>query len=151
MIVVAEVVVVIVLMDGGVVVGDVAVYGAATVPFVVVVIFAGTAVEVAGVFSVVVDRIVIFGFVVVVDVCDSSDVFVLEVSVPLVVVELAVTDVVTFVVVVVTVVVGLSDRVEKFVGAVDVVNGEVADVISGLLAVVVEMLVVVAGVAEVDV
>jgi len=150
-IVVAEVVVVIVLMDGGVVVGDVAVYGAATVPFVVVVIFAGTAVEVAGVFSVVVDRIVIFGFVVVVDVCDSSDVFVLEVSVPLVVVELAVTDVVTFVVVVVTVVVGLSDRVEKFVGAVDVVNGEVADVISGLLAVVVEMLVVVAGVAEVDV
>jgi len=122
----------------------VAVYGAAIVSFVVDVIFGSTAVEVADNFSVVVDNIVIFGFVVVCDVCDSSVIFVVEVSVPLVIVELAVTDLVTLVAVVVA---GVNVGVEIFVGAVDVVIGEIADVIFGWITVVVEMLVAVVGVA----
>jgi len=121
----------------------VAVYGAAIVSFVVDVIFGGTAVEVAGGFSVVDDKIVIFSFVVVGDVCDSSVIFVVEVSVPLVIVELAVTDVVTLVAVVVA---GVNVGVEIFVGTIDVVIGEIADVMFGWIIAVVEMLVAVVGV-----
>ena len=124
------------------------VYGTAIVSFVVDVIFGGTAVEVAGGFSVVDDKIVIFSFVVVGDVCDSSVIFVVEVSVPLVIVELAVTDVVTLVAVVVA---GVNVRVEIFVGTIDVVIGDIADVMYGWIIAVVLMSVAVVGVTRVDV
>jgi len=126
----------------------VSVYGTAIVSFVVDVIFGGTAVEAAGDFSVVVDNIVIFSFVVVGDVCDSSVIFVVEVSVPLVIVELAVTDVVTLVAVVVA---GVNVRVEIFVGTIDVVIGDIADVMYGWIIAVVLMSVAVVGVTRVDV